>query len=53
MISMRLNYLVMGGDNGRLGCSIQLRDIKGKHCAPFGKTIMQDATEGTLKVTTD
>ena len=31
----------------------QLRDIKGKHGAPFGKTIMQDATEGTIKVTTD
>src|SRR6476620_3174905 len=31
----------------------QLRDIKGKHGAPFGKTIMQDATEGTTKVTTD
>src|SRR6476661_7091494 len=30
----------------------QLRDIKGKHGAPFGKTIMQDATEGTIKVTT-
>jgi len=24
----------------------QLRDIKGKHGAPFGKTIMQAATEG-------
>jgi Single Cache domain 2 len=31
----------------------QLREIKGKHGAPFGKTIMQDATEGTIKVTTD
>jgi hypothetical protein len=31
----------------------QLRDIKGKHGAPFGETIMQDATEGTIKVTTD
>ena len=31
----------------------QLRDINGKHGAPFGKTIMQDATEGTVKVTTD
>ena len=31
----------------------QLRDIKGKHGAPFGKTIMQDATERTIKVTTD
>src|SRR4029079_19443297 len=29
----------------------QLRDIK--HGAPFGKTIMQDATEGTTKVPTD
>jgi hypothetical protein len=31
----------------------QLRDINGKHGAPFGKTIMQDATEVTVKVTTD
>jgi hypothetical protein len=31
----------------------QLRDIKGKHGAPFGETIMQDATEGTIKATTD
>ena len=31
----------------------QLRDIKGKHGATFGETIMQDATEGTIKVTTD
>ena len=31
----------------------ELRDIKGKHGAPFGETIMQDATEGTIKVTTD
>src|ERR1700752_1449989 len=31
----------------------QLRDIKGKHGAPFGATIMQHATEGTIKVTTD
>ena len=30
----------------------QLRDIKGKHGAPFGETIMQNATEGTIKVTT-
>jgi hypothetical protein len=29
----------------------QLRDIKGKHGAPFGKTIMQNATEGTIKDT--
>ncbi|MGB6438396.1 MAG: chemotaxis protein, partial [Methyloceanibacter sp.] len=27
----------------------QLRDIKGKHDAPFGETIMQNATEGTIK----
>jgi hypothetical protein len=27
----------------------QLRDIKGKHGAPFGETIMQNATEGTIK----
>ncbi len=31
----------------------QLRDSKGKHGAPFGETIMQDATEETIKVTTD
>ena len=30
----------------------QLRDIKGKHGAPFGETIMQSATEGTIKETT-
>jgi hypothetical protein len=29
----------------------QLRDIKGKHGAPFGETIMQNATEGTIKET--
>jgi hypothetical protein len=27
----------------------QVRDIKGKHGAPFGETIMQNATEGTIK----
>jgi hypothetical protein len=27
----------------------QLRDIKGKHGAPFGETIMQNATEGNDK----
>ena len=31
----------------------QLRDIKGKHGAPLGETIMESATEGTIKVTTD
>ena len=30
----------------------QLRDIKGKHGSPFGETIMQNATEGTIKETT-
>ena len=30
----------------------QLRDIKGKHGAPFGETIMENATEGTIKETT-
>ena len=30
----------------------QLREIKGKHGAPFGETIMQNATEGTIKETT-
>ena len=30
----------------------QLRDIKGKHGAPFGETIIQNATEGTIKETT-
>ena len=30
----------------------QLRDIKGKHGAPFGERIMQNATEGTIKETT-
>ena len=29
-----------------------MRDIKGKHGAPFGETIMQNATEGTIKETT-
>ena len=30
----------------------QLRDIKGKHGAPFGETIMQNATEGTIREAT-
>ena len=30
----------------------QVRDIEGKHGAPFGETIMQNATEGPIKVTT-
>ena len=30
----------------------QLRDIKGYHGAPFGETIMQDATEAAIKQTT-
>ena len=30
----------------------QLRDIKGYHGAPFGETIMQDATDGAIKQTT-
>ena len=30
----------------------QLRDIKGAHGAPLGETIMQNATEGTIKETT-
>ena len=30
----------------------QLRDMKGKHGAPFGETIMENATEGTIKETT-
>jgi hypothetical protein len=30
----------------------QLRDIEGKHGAPLGETIMQNATEGTIKETT-
>ena len=30
----------------------QLRDLKGKRGAPFGETIMQNATEGTIKETT-
>ena len=29
----------------------QLSDIKGKHGAPFGETITQDATEGTIRAT--
>ena len=29
-----------------------LREIRGKHGAPFGETIMQNATEGTIKETT-
>jgi hypothetical protein len=28
-----------------------LREIRGKHGAPFGETIMQNATEGTIKET--
>ena len=30
----------------------QLRDMKGKQGAPFGKTILENATEGTIKETT-
>ena len=30
----------------------QLRDIKGKYGVPFGETIMQNATEGTITETT-
>ena len=30
----------------------QLRDIEGKRGAPFGATVMQNATEGTIKETT-
>jgi hypothetical protein len=30
----------------------QLRDLKGKRGAPFGETIMENATEGTIKETT-
>src|SRR3974377_2580730 len=30
----------------------QLRDIKGKHGAPLGETIMENAAEGTIKKTT-
>ena len=30
----------------------QLRDIEGKHGAPFGEAIMQNAAEGTIKETT-
>jgi len=30
----------------------ELRDIKGKHGAPFGEAIMQNAAEGTIKETT-
>ena len=30
----------------------QLRDIEGKHGAPLGETIMQSATEGSIKETT-
>ena len=30
----------------------QLREIKGKHGAPLGETIMENATEGTIKETT-
>ena len=26
----------------------QVKDIKGKHGAPFGETVMQNATEGTM-----
>ena len=30
----------------------QLRDIEGKRGAPFGETVMENATEGTIKETT-
>jgi hypothetical protein len=30
----------------------ELRDIKGKHDAPFGERIMENAAEGTIKETT-
>jgi Single Cache domain 2 len=30
----------------------QVRDIEGMHGAPFGETVMQNATEGTIKETT-
>ena len=30
----------------------QLRDLEGKRGAPFGQTVMQNATEGTIKQTT-
>ncbi len=30
----------------------QLRDIEGKRGAPFGETVMQNATEGTIRETT-
>ena len=30
----------------------QLKDLEGKRGAPFGKTVMQNATEGTIKETT-
>ena len=30
----------------------EMRDIKGKHGAPFGETVMENATEGTIKETT-
>jgi Single Cache domain 2 len=30
----------------------QVKDIKGKHGAPFGETVMQNATEGTIEETT-
>ena len=30
----------------------ELRDIKGKHGAPFGETIMENAAEGAIKETT-
>src|SRR5262245_51763920 len=30
----------------------QLREIEGKRGAPFGETVMQNATEGTIKETT-
>ena len=30
----------------------ELRDIKGKHGAPFGETIMENAADGAIKETT-
>ena len=60
--SMARAHEVLGGrwtaafatmpDPARRPYEAKLRDIKGYHGAPFGETIMQNATEGEIKQTT-
>jgi hypothetical protein len=37
---------------GTTALSSPTKDLEGKRGAPFGKTVMQNATEGTIKETT-